>query len=66
MRQWPAAARGEAQRLGIWLAALFRRSLRVVLPADESKPWMQYAGTVESGYCESSRHIEEIVYGRKG
>ena len=26
-----------------------RRSLRAVIPADEAKPWMRYAGMVESG-----------------
>lgn len=59
------AARREAQRLGIPLAELLRRSLRTMLPADESKPWMRYAGIVESGDRESSRRIDEIVYGHK-
>jgi hypothetical protein len=36
-----------------------------MLPVDERKPWMRYAGMVESGDSESSRHIDEIVYGRK-
>jgi hypothetical protein len=59
------AAKEEARRLGISLAELLRRSLRVMLPVDERKPWMRYAGMVESGDSESSRHIDEIVYGRK-
>jgi hypothetical protein len=41
-------AKEEAKRLGISLAELLRRSLRAVLPADESKPWMPYAGVVET------------------
>jgi hypothetical protein len=60
------AAKREARRLGISLAELLRRSLRRVLPVDESKPWMRYAGMVESGDPQSSQHIDEIVYGQKG
>ena len=59
------AAKREAARLGISLAELLRRSLRSVIPVDESKPWMRYAGMVESGDPESSRHIDDVVYGRK-
>ncbi|MDQ2918239.1 MAG: CopG family transcriptional regulator [Pseudomonadota bacterium] len=59
------AAKREAARLGISLAELLRRSLRSVLPVDESRPWMRYAGMVETGDPESSRHIDDIVYGRK-
>ena len=59
------AAKREATRLGISLAELLRRSLRGVLPIDKSKPWMRYAGMVETGDPESSRHIDDIVSGRK-
>ncbi|MGH8194667.1 MAG: ribbon-helix-helix domain-containing protein [Woeseiaceae bacterium] len=59
------AAKREAQRLGISLAELLRRSLRNVLPADDSKPWMRFAGMVESGDKSSSQRIDEVVYGRK-
>jgi hypothetical protein len=51
--------------LGISLAELLRRSLRSVIPVDQSKPWMRYAGMVESGDPESSRRIDDVVYGRK-
>jgi hypothetical protein len=61
-----AAAKLEATRLGISFAELLRRSLRAILPVDESKPWMRYAGMVESGDPDSSRHIDDVVYGRKG
>ena len=59
------AAKVEAERLGISLAELLRRSLRNVLPADESKPWMRYSGMVESGDASSSQRIDEMVYGHK-
>jgi len=60
-----AAAKREAGRLGISLAELLRRSLRTLVPADPSKPWMRYAGLVESGDPRSSERIDEVVYGRK-
>ncbi len=59
------AAKQEAQRLGISLAELLRRSLRTALPIDESRPWMRYAGLVESGDTHSSQRIDDIVYGQK-
>ena len=59
------AAKREARRLGISLAELLRRSLRSVLPVDESQPWMRYAGMVESGDTESSRSVDEIIYGQQ-
>ena len=59
------AAKSEAARLGISLAELLRRSLRTVLPVNDTKPWMRYAGMVESGDPASSQHIDDVVYGRK-
>ena len=59
------AAKREAERLGISLVELLRRSLRAVIPADEDKPWMRYAGMVESGDPRSSQNIDDVVYGRK-
>jgi hypothetical protein len=59
------AAKREASRLGISLAELLRRSLRTMLPVDRSKPWMRYAGMVESGDSRSSWHVDEVVYGQK-
>ena len=59
------AAKREARRLGIPLAELLRRALRTVLRVDESKPWMRYAGMVESGDPRSSQSLDEIVYGQK-
>jgi hypothetical protein len=61
-----AAAKREAERLGISFAELLRRSLRGILPADESKPWMRFAGMVETGDPASSQRIDDVVYGDKG
>jgi hypothetical protein len=47
------------------LAELLRRSLRSVVPADESKPWMRYAGMIESGDPRASENLDDVVYGRK-
>lgn len=60
------AAKREAERLGISLAELLRRSLRTLLPVDDEKPWMRLAGMVESGDSRSSQRLDEIVYGHKG
>ena len=63
-REYDAAKR-EARRLGISLAELLRRSLRALTPVDESKPWMRYAGMIESGDLRSSQRIDDLVYGQK-
>jgi hypothetical protein len=60
-----SAAKEEASRLGISLAELLRRSLRAILPADTSKPWMRYAGMIETGDPLASRKIDDIVYGQR-
>ena len=59
------AAKDEAQRLGISLAELVRRSLRAMLPAEKDQPWMRYAGMLESGDPQSSQRIDELVYDHK-
>ena len=59
------AAKAEARRLGISLAELLRRSLRTMLPVDEARPWMHYAGSIKSGDASASQSIDELVYGRK-
>jgi len=63
-REYDAAKR-EARRLGISLAALLRRSLRTILPADGSRPWMRYAGMIETGDSRASQKIDDVVYGQK-
>lgn len=60
-----AAAKREAQRQGISLAELLRRSLRTILSVDESKPWMRWAGMVASGDPQSSQRIDDLIYGEK-
>ena len=59
------AAKREARRLGISLAELLRRSIRTLLPADNSKPWMKYAGMIETGDPRASQKIDDVVYGQK-
>ena len=59
------SAKREAARLGISLAELLRRSLRSILPSDDSKPWMRYAGMIETGDPNASRKIDDVVYGQK-
>ena len=57
------AAKTEAARLGISLAELLRRALRGMFPVDTSRPWMRYAGMVESGDPASSESVDEVVHG---
>lgn len=59
------AAKREAARLGVSLAELLRRSLRTMLPAGESKPWMRYAGYIETGDPKSSERVDDVVYAKK-
>ena len=56
-------AKAEAVRLGIPLAEWLRRAARGMLPVDTYKPWMRYAGMVESGDSESNVRVDDIVYG---
>lgn len=39
-------------------------TMRSALPLDESKPWMRYAGMVASGDPDSSRKIDNVIYGQ--
>lgn len=59
------AAQKTAKAQGLSLAELLRRALRLVLPIDNSKPWMHYAGSIESGDSNSSLNIDDVVYGSK-
>lgn len=56
--------RTEAAARGISIAEFVRQAVRDKLPGD-SKPWMRYAGFVESGNPRSSQSIDELVYGSK-
>ncbi len=60
-----AAAKREAQRLGISLAELLPRALRTTIPADNFRPWMRYKGLVETGDPRSGQHVDEVVCGGK-
>jgi len=60
-----ALVKQQARAMGVSIAELVRRGIRQMLPADESRPWMQYCGFVESGDARSSESIDEIVYGAK-
>lgn len=53
-------AKKEAKRQGVSLAEYFRRALRRILPVDRGKPWMKYAGMVNSGNPRSSQEIDWI------
>ena len=55
----------EAETLGISIAEFLRRAVRDKLPAAEGARWMRYAGFVESGDSQSSRSIDDVVYGSK-
>ena len=55
----------QAQALGISIAEVIRRAVRDTLPYNDSSPWMRFAGFVESGDPQSSRSIDEVVYGAK-
>jgi len=59
------AAKREAEQLGISVAEFVRRAVRQALPIKREKPWMRYAGFVESGDSASSESIDEVVYGSK-
>ena len=58
-------AKKEAKALGISLAEFVRRSVRQNLTLSKEAPWMRYIGFVESGDPNSSKTIDEVVYGHK-
>ena len=60
-----AAAKKQAAAEGISVAEFVRRAVRDRLPLDDSRPWMKYAGMVETGDPNSSMTIDDIVYGSK-
>ncbi len=58
-------AKQEAKRQGLSLAELLRRALRTTLSIDVEPPWMRFCGLVTSGDPESSRKIDDVIYGQK-
>jgi hypothetical protein len=59
------AAKREARRLGISLDELVRRSLRAVLPPISAKPWMRFAGMIDTRRSEVCQNIDDFAYGRR-
>lgn len=47
------------------LIALIRKLLRKLRQAPPERPWMRFAGLVQSGDPNSSNSIDKYVYGRK-
>lgn len=58
-------AKIQAAALGISVAEFIRRSVREMLPIAGEGAWMKYAGFVTTGDPESSKSIDELVYGTK-
>lgn len=56
-----------AKKQGISMAEYVRRAIRQSLPSkgasDRSKPWMRYAGMVDSGDPNASQTIDDVIYG---
>lgn len=68
LHEWEyQAAKSEADRLGVSLAALLRRALLAMIPADQSRPWMRYAGMVASSDANANTNnsIDSVIYGEK-
>ncbi len=60
-----ALAKAEAQSIGISVAEFVRRAIREALPPKGDAPWMKFAGSIETGDAQSSRNIDELLYGHK-
>ena len=59
------AAKEEANRLGISIVEFVRRTVRQSLFVNSQKPWMSYAGFVESGDSNAGQSIDAVVYRSK-
>ena len=59
------AVQDEAHRLGISIAEFVRRAVKDKLEVDLSRPWMRFAGLVESGDPEPDSSADDSVYGPK-
>jgi Ribbon-helix-helix protein, copG family len=58
-------AKKSAKQQGISVAEYVRRAIRQTLSQSDPKPWMKYAGMVETGDPNSSQTIDDVVYGSK-
>lgn len=58
--------KAEARKHGVSVAEMLRRALASALhpTVSTNKPWMRFAGTLESRDSGSSRSVDDIVYGR--
>lgn len=56
----------EAQRQGISIAEFLRQAVASKLAATRvsGRPWMRYAGAIESGDRGASHSVDRVVYGR--
>jgi hypothetical protein len=57
--------RQQAKALGISIAEVIRRAVRDALPPAKGGEWMRFAGFVESGDPDSSRSVDDVIYGAK-
>jgi hypothetical protein len=57
-----ALVKREAKAAGVSVAEYVCRTIRQALPSRTDRPWMRYAGLVESGNSLSSQTIDDIVY----
>ena len=60
-----AVVKYEAHASGLSVAEYIRRVIRQALPARRDRPWMRYAGFIESGKIQSSQSVDDIVYGSR-
>ncbi len=62
-------AQDVTKRQGISFAELCRQALAQALRQYENekneKPWMRFAGIIETGSSDSSQSVDEVVYGRQ-
>jgi len=54
-----------AEKLGVSVAEFIQRAVRQALSVKGEKPWMKYAGFVESSDSNTNQLIDEVVYGSK-
>jgi hypothetical protein len=58
-------AKAQAARRGISIAELMRRALAAQLASPSpDRPWMRFAGTLNSGDPGASVSVDAVVYGR--
>jgi hypothetical protein len=58
-------AKAEAARRGISIAELMRRALAAQLASrSPERPWMRFAGALDSGDPAASASVDAVVYGR--